>query len=45
MAKFTVEDKLEAIRRYLNGNESFACIASSMGTVKSEVIKWVQLYQ
>ncbi|WP_092277557.1 IS3 family transposase, partial [Brevibacillus centrosporus] len=31
--------------RYLNGNESFACIASSMGTVKSEVIKWVQLYQ
>jgi len=45
MTKFTAEDKLKAIHRYVNGNESFASIGSSMGTAKSEVIKWVQLYQ
>lgn len=45
MTKFSTEDKLAAVRRYLNGNESFAVISSSIGTAKSEVIKWVQHYQ
>ncbi|MED1785403.1 IS3 family transposase [Brevibacillus fortis] len=45
MTKFSPEDKLAAVRRYLNGNESFAVISSSIGTAKSEVIKWVQHYQ
>ncbi|MFF0830184.1 IS3 family transposase [Brevibacillus sp. NPDC003359] len=44
MTKFSTEDKLSAVHRYLNGKESFALISSSMGTAKSEVIKWVQHY-
>ncbi|MED4351914.1 transposase, partial [Schinkia azotoformans] len=32
MAKFTAEDKLQAVKRYLNGNESSYEIAKSLGT-------------
>ncbi|WP_411504321.1 IS3 family transposase [Brevibacillus centrosporus] len=45
MAKFSPEDKITAVLRYLNGNENFASISSSMGIAKSEVVKWVQHYQ
>ncbi|MDH6353651.1 transposase [Brevibacillus sp. 1238] len=45
MTTFSTDEKLSAIHRYLNGNESFSVISSSIGTSKSEVIKWVQHYQ
>ena len=39
MAKYTVEDKLQAVERYLNGNESANKIAKSLGTDKQAIFK------
>ncbi|MFF2175418.1 IS3 family transposase [Lysinibacillus sp. NPDC058147] len=41
MAKYTVEDKLQAVERYLNGNES----AKSLGTDHTAILKWVKQYE
>ena len=45
MAKFTAEEKLEAVLRYLNTNESYLSIAKSLGTDKMSIIKWVKQYE
>ncbi|USK32355.1 helix-turn-helix domain containing protein [Bacillus sp. F19] len=45
MAKFTEDDKLAAIQRYLKGVEGYASIASSIGTSSSVVKNWVKQYE
>lgn len=45
MAKFTSEDKLSAVQRYLDGSESYASIAASIGTKKVIVMNWVSQYK
>ncbi|CAM3694804.1 IS3 family transposase [Mesobacillus zeae] len=44
MAKFTVEEKINAVRRYLNGNESQQTIAASIGIHKSGLQNWIKKY-
>ncbi|TPG70363.1 transposase [Brevibacillus laterosporus] len=45
MVKFTVEDKLSAVQRYIDGTESYDTIATSIGTTKSVVRDWMMQYQ
>ena len=46
MAKFTIEQKLEAVNRYENGGESLNSIAKSLGISNTETIDfWVKKYQ
>ncbi len=45
MSRFTIDDKLRAVERYLTGKESYKNIAESIGTVKSLVITWVKLFE
>ena len=45
MAKFTAEDKLTAVQRYLEGGESYSSIGDSIGTSASVVMNWVMQYQ
>jgi transposase len=45
MAKFTGDDKLAAIQRYLTGEESYITIAKSIGTSDSVVRNWVMQYE
>lgn len=45
MVKFTAEDKLQAVKCYLNGNKSSNEIAKSMGTDKKAILKWVKQYE
>ncbi len=45
MAKFSVEDKLAAVHRYLQGYDSYSTIAASIGAASSLVINWVKQYE
>lgn len=45
MSKYTVEVKLQAVKRYLTGHESYKTIAESIGTAKSLIITWVKLFE
>jgi transposase-like protein len=45
MAKFTADDKLQAVKRFLNGNESSHEIGKSIGTDNKAVLKWVKQYE
>ena len=45
MAKFTAEDKLQAVNRYLNGKESSHEIAKSLGTDHKAILNWVKQYE
>jgi transposase len=45
MTKFTSEDKLLAVKRYLEGQGSHAYIGESIGANKSEVMNWVRQYE
>lgn len=45
MAKFTAEEKLKAVKQYLNGKESQQAIANSIGVVKSVFQTWIKQYQ
>jgi transposase len=45
MSKYTVETKLNAVKRYLNGSESYKVIAESIGSTRSQVITWVKLFE
>jgi transposase-like protein len=45
MAKFNTEDKLAAVQRYLEGNESYRSIGVSIGTSESVVMNWVAQYK
>ncbi|WP_407692000.1 IS3 family transposase [Radiobacillus deserti] len=44
MAKFTQENKLNAVQRYLEGNESYHSIGESLGTSSSVIMNWVAQY-
>jgi transposase-like protein len=45
VVKYTGEDKLAAIQRYLAGNESYNEIATSIGTSDSVIRNWVMQYK
>ncbi|PID23323.1 IS3 family transposase [Sporosarcina sp. P7] len=45
MRKIHVEDKIQAVKRYIEGNESLREIAQSIGIDKSEIRYWVQRYR
>ncbi|OIK03779.1 transposase [Bacillus sp. MUM 13] len=45
MVKFTAHDKLQAVNRYLNGNESSHEIAKSLGTNHQAILKWIKQYE
>ena len=45
MAKFTAEDKLEAVQRFLNGKKSSYELAKSLGTDNTAILKWVKQYE
>ncbi|WP_369825002.1 IS3 family transposase [Sporosarcina sp. P13] len=45
MGKIDVEEKIQAIKRYVEGKESLGEIAQSIGIDKSEIRYWVQRYQ
>ena len=43
--KFTIQEKLNAVNDYLNGNSSQKAIARSLGTDPSVVQRWISNYQ
>ena len=45
MAKFTAEDKLQAVNRYLSGKESGGEISRTLGTDDKAIFKWVKQYE
>ncbi|MBT2737758.1 helix-turn-helix domain-containing protein, partial [Bacillus sp. ISL-7] len=45
MAKFSAKDKLAAVQRYLQGNDSYRTIGASIGAASSLVITWVKQYE
>ena len=45
MAKFTAIDKLQAVERYINGNESTTKIAKSLKTDHKAILKWIKQYE
>jgi transposase len=45
MAKFSTEDKLAAVHRYLQGKDSLRTIGDSIGAAFSLVMNWVKQYE
>ncbi len=45
MAKFSKEDKLKAVNRYLTGKESSYEIGRSLKVDKQSILKWVKQYE
>jgi transposase len=45
MTKFSAEDKLAAVHRYLQGYDSYSTIGASIGAASSLVITWVKQYE
>ncbi|WP_342472341.1 IS3 family transposase [Metasolibacillus sp. FSL H7-0170] len=45
MAKYTSEEKLQAVLRYLEGKESSHEIAKSMGTDHKAILNWAKQYE
>jgi len=45
MGKFTAEEKLQAVLRYLNGKESYKEIGRSFRTDHKSIVKWVKQYE
>ena len=45
MSKFTTEEKLQAVIRYIHGNESLREIATSIGTVHQVLLRWVKQFE
>lgn len=45
MSKYTVKVKLQAVERYLTGNESYQTIAESIGATKSQIFNWVRIFE
>ncbi|MBD8035353.1 transposase [Solibacillus sp. A46] len=42
MAKFTLEEKLQAVFRYIKGNESSHEIAKTIGTDHKAILNWAK---
>lgn len=45
MSKFTVEIKLNSVKRYLSGKETYKEIAESIGSTQAQIITWVKLFE
>ena len=45
MSKIQIEEKIQTVKRYLEGEESLREIGQSIGIDKSEIRYWVQRYQ
>ncbi len=45
MAKFTEQEKVNAVKRYLNGTEGHKAIAISIGVAHGVFHRWIQQYQ
>ena len=45
MAKFSSEEKIQAVRQYLNGNEGGKTIARSIGVHPSILHQWIKQYE
>ena len=45
MAKVSVEQRIQAVQRYLNGNEPMIEIAKDIGVTAQVVSEWVRRYQ
>ena len=45
LAKFTIEEKIQAVKRYLEGNDSCQTIAKEWGVHKSKVQYWVRKHE
>ncbi len=45
IAKFSKEDKLKAVNRYLTGKESSYEIGRSLKVDKQSILKWVKQYE
>ncbi|MFD2924469.1 transposase [Halobacillus naozhouensis] len=45
MVKFSPEDKVQAVKRYLYGNESGGAITQSIGAHHSNLHQWIKQYE
>lgn len=45
MAKLTIEQRIQAVERYVNGHASMNEIAKDIGITKQVISAWVRLYQ
>lgn len=45
MAKFSAEEKLKVVLRYLNGNETARSIAREIGVMHRSLLTWVKQYE
>jgi transposase-like protein len=45
LVKVLIEDKIRGVKRYLEGNESYATIAKEIGVHKRQVQFWVRKYE
>ena len=45
MAKVSAEQRIQAVQRYLNGNETLIEIAKDIGVTAQIVSEWVRRYQ
>ncbi|WP_049827303.1 IS3 family transposase [Paenibacillus maysiensis] len=45
MAKFSPDEKLQAVMRYQNGSESMESIAKSIGLHHTVLLNWIRQYE
>jgi transposase len=45
MARFTSDEKLQAVKRYLSGNEGYKTVAQSIGVHPSVLLNWIKQYE
>lgn len=45
MVKFTTDEKIYIVQRYLNGNESYREISKAIGIRDTVILKWVNQYK
>ncbi|MBH0167666.1 IS3 family transposase [Fictibacillus sp. 7GRE50] len=45
MAKFTIEEKIAAVKRYLEGDVGYKTIAKEIGANNSKVLFWIRKYE
>ncbi|EAO55867.1 Transposase [Bacillus thuringiensis serovar israelensis ATCC 35646] len=45
MVKFTTDEKIYIVQRYLNGNESYREISKAIGIRDTAILKWVNQYK
>jgi transposase len=45
MARYTSDEKLQAVKRYLSGNEGYKTVAGSIGVHPSVLLNWIKQYE